>query len=109
MLDIVEEIACDFDVEDNEFCIASIRDALLFNSHIEHKVAAFGCLLDEDCDSKAGKIKAGGFYLENGETMFFDPSSNEGIRMGSKEQVYRWTSLLHYPMEKYKEEKWEFL
>jgi hypothetical protein len=107
-LDIVNDVGREFDVGDNEFCMASIRDVIVFNSHVSQKVAAFGCLLDKDCNSEGRKIKAGGFYLQNGETIFFDPSSNEGIRIGSKEQVYRWTSQLHYPMASYKEEKWEF-
>lgn len=82
-LDIAKDIARHFDIEDDEFCVASIREAFVFNAHLEHKITAFHCLLDEDCDLKNGKIKAGGFCLEHGDTLFFDPSSYEGIRLGS--------------------------
>ena len=110
-LEIVSEIAPSFDVEAieaDEYCIASIWSAFVFNSHLEHKITSFHCLLDKDCKLEDGKVKTGGFCLEHGETLFFDPSSLEGICIGSKEQVYKWTSMLHYPMENYKEEKWEF-
>src|SRR5882724_10137048 len=45
-LAITKDITRHFD-ENDEFCVASIRDVLVFNAHLEHKITAFHCLLDE--------------------------------------------------------------
>ena len=107
-LHIEQTIQPQFEVEADAFCVASIYDGLVFNSDTGHRVKTFDYLVDPDCDVNKGIIKAGGFQLDNGDSLFFDPSSNEGIRIGTRDQVLRWTSLLHAPLTAYTEEKWEF-
>ena len=107
-LDIVERIGPQFEVEAEDFCVTSIGGLSLFNSGIGYKISAFSYLADKECAPQNGKVKTAGFLLENGETIYFDPSANDGFRVGSKEQVFKWTSELHCPMQNFKEELWAF-
>jgi hypothetical protein len=106
-LEITTAVDQHFEVTQSDFCVCSIGNAFLLNSHLEHRVKAFHCLLSPDCDPEEGRAKAGGIILEDGESIFFDPSSDHGLRIGSKDQVYKWTSLLQFPMRNYKQENWE--
>jgi|SRR5947209_1321408 len=102
--DIVPTIARDFEVDkEDEFATMPIGSLFLPTVQKEsHRVSRFEALLDEGSNLDAGIIKCGGFVLESGETIFFDPSNPLGFRIGTATQVRQWTSNLHHPMESYK-------
>ena len=103
-IDVVNQVQRDFEVDEkDQFCVASAGKLIFSEScNSGYAVKGFSCLLDDESDLTNGVIKAGGFYLDSGESLFFEPSSSSGIRFGSEAQVYEWTSLLHYPFDRYK-------
>src|SRR5262249_40379115 len=83
---LVEKITCDFEIDDDdEFCIISISQMYLLNSHVPNYITSLHVFVNGECHPQEGVFKCAGLGIGDHDYLFLDPTHIFGIHLGKME------------------------